>query len=345
VNYELLIIPLAYLLDLVFGDPEWHWHPVRLIGRLIEKLENKLNSGRVNPALSTAKKDCEAPPFLTKGRDEVRKSGVNKKFCGAILVILVVGATAFCVLGVLRLAKFIHPFFYYGISVLFIYFSLSIKSLTVEADRVYKDLKSGDIQKARSDLSMIVGRDTKGLDEPEIIRASVETVAESTMDGIVAPLFYAFLGGPVLVWVYKAINTLDSMVGYKNERFIEFGRLSALLDGAMNIVPAKITCFLISISSFCYGKDWLNSLKQGSKYFFQGPKINSESTEAAMAGGLKIRLGGVNFYNSAPIYKPFIGEDFQPLAIEHIRESIRIAYISSALMLILGMIAAGSRNL
>ncbi len=308
-SYELLIIPLAYLLDLVFGDPQWHWHPVRLIGRLIEKLEDKLNT-----------------------------QNMPKKFCGAVLVILVVGATTFCVWGALRLAKFIHPFFYYGASLLFIYFSLSIKSLAIEAGKVYKDLKSGDIQKARDDLSMIVGRDTKGLDEPEIIRASVETVAESTMDGIVAPLVYAFLGGPVFVWAYKAINTLDSMVGYRNERFIKFGRVSALLDGAMNFIPAKITCFLISISSFCYGKDWLNSLKQGSKYLFQGPKINSESTEAAMAGSLKIRLGGVNFYSSAPIYKPFIGEDFQPLAIEHIRESIRIAYISSALMLISGMI-------
>jgi adenosylcobinamide-phosphate synthase len=184
---------------------------------------------------------------------------------------------------------------------------------------------------------MIVGRDTKGLDKPEIIRASVETVAESTMDGIVAPLFYVFLGGPVLVWAYKAINTLDSMVGYRSERFIEFGRASALLDGAMNFIPAKITCFLIGISSLCYGKDWLNSFKWGFKYIFQGPKINSDAAEAAMAGSLKIRLGGVNFYNSAPVYKPFIGDDFQPLAIKHIQESIRIAYISSALMLISGI--------
>ncbi|MFH1288659.1 MAG: adenosylcobinamide-phosphate synthase CbiB [bacterium] len=307
-NYELLIIPAAYLLDLVFGDPQWYWHPVRLIGRLTEKLENKLNL-----------------------------DGINKKLGGAVLVILVVGATVFCVWGVLRLTKFIHPFFYYGVSALFIYFSLSIKSLSVEAGKVYKDLKSGDIQRARDNLSMVVGRDTKGLDEPEIIRASVETVAESIMDGIIAPLFYAFLGGPVLVWAYKAINTLDSMVGYKNERFIEFGRASALLDGMMNFIPAKITCFLISISSLCYGKNWLNSFKQGSKYFFQGPKINSESTEAAMAGGLNIRLGGINFYNSIPVRKPLIGGDLQPLAIEHIQQSIRIAYISSALMLISGV--------
>src|SRR3989338_7375111 len=217
-NYELLIIPLAYFLDLIFGDPEWHWHPVRIIWRVIENLEGKLNT-----------------------------QDMPKKFCGIILVILVAGAAAFCVWAALRLAEFIHPFLYYGASVLFIYFSLSIKSLAVEAGKVYKDLKSGNIQKAREDLSMIVARDTRGLDEREIIRASVETAAESAMDGIVAPLFYAFLGGPALAWAYKAINTLDSMVGYRNERYIEFGRASALLDGAMNFIPAKITCFLISI--------------------------------------------------------------------------------------------------
>ncbi|MFA4889724.1 MAG: adenosylcobinamide-phosphate synthase CbiB, partial [Candidatus Omnitrophota bacterium] len=197
-NYELLIIPLAYILDLVFGDPQWHWHPVRLIGRLIERLENKLNTDKM-----------------------------NKIFCGAVLVILVVGSTVFGVGGMLRLARLIHPFLFYIVSTLLIYFSLSIRSLAVEAVKIYKNLKSGDIQKARDNLSLIVGRDTKKLNEQEIIRATVEAVAESTMDGIIAPLFYAFLGGPVIVWVYKAINTLDSMVGYRNERFKEFGYVSA----------------------------------------------------------------------------------------------------------------------
>lgn len=308
-NYELLIIPAAYLLDLVFGDPQVAWHPVRLIGRLIEQLENKLNTGH----------------------------RMDKKFCGAILVILVIGTTTLCIWGILELAKFIHPVFYYASCILLIYFSLSIKDLAVEVDKVYNALESGDIQKARENLSLIVGRDTKGLNESEIIRASVETVAESTMDGIVAPMFYAFLGSPVLVWVYKAINTLDSMVGYKNEKFIEFGKVSAKLDGLANFIPAKITCFLISVSSLLFRKDWFNSFKWGLKYFFQGPKINSEATEAAMAGALKIQLGGVNFYNSVPSRKSFIGNKTQPLANKHIRESIQIAYLCSLLFMLTGV--------
>ena len=328
-SYELLIIPAAYFLDLAFGDPQWHWHPVRIIGRLTEKLEKKLNPVR---NITGGTKDSKISNGVNAGH------GMYKKFCGVMLVILVVGATTFCAWGILRLAKFVHPVFYYIVSILFIYFSLSIKALAVEANKVYKDLRSGDIQKARDNLSMIVGRDVKGLNEPEIIRASVETTAESTMDGIIAPLFYVFLGGAVLVWAYKAINTLDSMVGYRNERFIEFGRASARLDGLANFVPAKITCFLIGVSSLLFRKDWLSSLKWGSKYLFRGPKINSEAAEAAMAGALRIQLGGVNFYNSVPMDKPLIGDDFQPLAIKHIRESIQIAYISSALMLILGMI-------
>lgn len=308
-NYELLIIPLAYILDLVFGDPQWHWHPVRLIGRLIKRLENKLNTAKL-----------------------------NKIFCGAVLVILVVGLTVFGVGGMLRLARLIHPFLFYIVSTLFIYFSLSIRSLAVEAVKIYKNLKSGDIQKARDNLSMIVGRDTKKLNEQEIIRATVETVAESTMDGIIAPLFYAFLGGPIIVWVYKAINTLDSMVGYRNERFKEFGYVSAKLDGLLNFIPSKITCFLISVSILCCGKRWFNSLKEAGRYLLNGPGVNSDAVEAAMAGGLGVQLGGTNFYNSVAVDKLFIGQAAEPLDIKHIRQSVMIAYVSSTLMLITGVI-------
>lgn len=308
-NYELLIIPFAYILDLVFGDPQWHWHPVRLIGRLIERLENKLNTERI-----------------------------NKIFCGAILVILVAGLTVFSIAGILKLTRLIHPFLFYIFSALFIYFSLSIRSLAAEAVKIYKNLEFANIQKARNNLSMIVGRDTLGLNEEEVIRATVETVAESTMDGIIAPLFYAFLGGPVMAWAYKAINTLDSMVGYKNEEFKEFGYVSAKLDGLLNFIPSKITCFLISFSFFCLGKGWLNSLKEAKKFLLSGPQANSDSVEAAMAGGLGVRLGGTNFYNSVAVEKPLIGQAAEALNIKHIRQSVNIAYISSVLMLVLGVI-------
>lgn len=303
------IILIGYILDLLFGDPQWFWHPTRIIGRLIEKLEKSLN-----------------------------RNDINKRFAGVILLILMVGFVIFCVWGILRLAKFIHPIFYYIFLVLFIYFVISVKALGLEANKVYKALKNKDIQQARKELSMIVARDTDKLDEAEIIRATVETVAESIMDGIIAPLFYIFLGGPILAWGYKAINTLDSMVGYRSERFIDFGMASAKLDGWLNFIPARITCFFIFVSPWCYRRNWRNSIKWLLKYFLKGPKYNSEATEATMAGALGVRLGGLNFYNSIPIQKPAIGDNLYPLEIKHIKESMRIAYLSSVLFMLTGIL-------
>jgi adenosylcobinamide-phosphate synthase len=308
IHYLLSTIFIAYLLDLIFGDPQWAWHPTRIIGRLIEKLERRLNSG-----------------------------SINRKFAGVILVILVVGSTALCVWGILKLAILIHPVFHFILSVLFIYFALSVKSLMVEVNKVYEPLRDGDIQAARKNLAMIVGRDTDRLDEPGIVRAVVETVAESAMDAIIAPLFYVFLGGPVLVWVYKAINTLDSMVGYRSERFIDFGWASAKIDGLVNFIPARLTCIIISISSLFFKRDWINSGKWALRYFFRGLEYNSEATEATLAGSLGVQLGGLNFYNSVPVQKNIIGDNIYPLDIKHIKEGIKIVYTSSVLFMVTGI--------
>lgn len=308
-NYGLLAIPVAYILDLFLGDPQVAWHPIRIMGKLINSLEKRLNRERI-----------------------------NKIFAGAILVILVVSLTLLCVWGTLRLSKSVHPIFYFMLSCIFIYFSLSVKSLDVEVDKVYRALKDKDIPAARKNISLLVGRDTARLDEPEIIRATVETVAESIMDGIIAPLFYAFLGGSVLASVYKAINTLDSMVGYRSERFIDFGKASAKLDGLVNFIPARLTCLLIFISSMGYGKHWANTGKRVLKYFFKGPQSNSEATEAVMASALGVQLGGLNFYNSIPMRKPLIGDNLYPLNIGHIKEGIKIAYLSSALFILIGIV-------
>lgn len=308
---------MAYLLDLIFGDPQWKWHPVRLIGRLINRLELKLNINKF-----------------------------NRKFSGVLLVIIVVGLTVFCIWGILKLANFIHPIFYYILCTLFIYFALSIKALAIEANKVKVALMNKNIEVARNNLSLIVGRDTESLDEPEIIRATIETVAESTMDGIVAPIFYCFLGGPILVWVYKVVNTLDSMVGYRSANLKEFGWASATLDGLMNFIPAKITSFLISLSSLCYRKYIFNSIKWGYRYFFKGPEYNSQLTEATMAGVLCVQLGGVNFYKSVPVIKPHIGDDFYSLGIKHIQKSIKISYFCSVSMMLAGislMVTIGRR--
>lgn len=304
-GHSLSIVFTAYLLDLIFGDPQWRWHPVRIIGRLIEKIERELN-------LET----------------------VNKKFSGVMIVILVVGVTIFCVWLILKSARLIHSIFYYIVSILLIYFALSIRALGQHVDRVYRALRDKDINEARKNLSTLVARDTDKLDEPQIIRATVETVAESIMDGIIAPMFYVFLGGPILVWLYKAINTLDSMVGYRSERFREFGRPAAKIDGLLNFIPAKMTCLLIFISAWCLRKYGINSGKWLKRYLLKGQEYNSEATEAVMAASLGVQLGGLNFYNSLPIQKNLIGDELCPLNIKHIKESIKIAYISSILFMI-----------
>lgn len=306
-NERIIIILFAYVLDLIFGDPQWKWHPVRLLGRFIEVLEKKLNV-----------------------------IGINKRFSGAVFLLLVVCLTIFLVWAVLDIAGFFHPALHFAASVILIYFALSIKSLALEAKKVYKAIKNKNIHEARAGISMIVGRDTQKLDEPEIIRATVETVAESTMDGIIAPLFYAFLGGPVFVWIYKAINTLDSMVGYRNEKYIKFGWASAKIDALVNFIPSKITCLFLSISALFYGKNFLNSFMCGLRYFFNGFEHNGTVTEAAMAGALNVQLGGLNFYNSVPVAKPLIGKADYPLEARHIQESISLSYLCSFLFLLTG---------
>ena len=310
-SHETLIIFAAYILDLLLGDPQTAWHPVRFIGRLIEAAEKKLNRGPL------------------------------RKTAGLSLVILTTGATSIAVWGLMRASAAIHEFLFYAVSVLLIYFSLSTRSLAEEADKIQTNLKNGDVLQARKNLSMIVGRDTDRLDESEIIRATVETVAESTMDGIVAPLFYAFLGGPVLVWVYKTVNTLDSMVGYKNERFKEFGWAAAKLDGLLNFIPAKTTSLLINVAMLCCGKNWRDSINWTGKFIFKGPEVNSDATEASMAGGLGIRLGGTNYYGSQAVQKPFLGDACGALSIKHIRQSMIISYVTSALMLAAGWAVTG----
>lgn len=307
-NYSLYAILAAYLLDLSFGDPAWRWHPVRIIGRLITGLEKRLNV-----------------------------PSDNKIFRGLILSFIVIGAVCGTVWVSLRIAWIISPILYFFLGTLLIYFGLSVKDLAAQAHEVKAALADGDIPRARKQLAMIVGRDTEALDEPEIVRASVETVAESIMDGIVAPLFYCFLGGPVWMWFYKAVNTLDSMVGYRSQRFIEFGRVCAKLDAVMNFIPARLTSFLIGVSSGLCGKDFAGAFRWGLRYFLRGPEYNSRMTEAAMAGSLGVRLGGTNYYQGAACSGPLFGDNRFPLSIKHIGDSIRIAYSCSGLAVILGI--------
>lgn len=307
-NYKLLSIFIAYLLDLIFGDPHWLPHPVKAIGCSIKKLESPLRA-------------------LIK----------NERLSGVAHAFTIVFSVWFVTFALIQITNHFNRFLGFFVSTVLIYTSLAIKDLKVESMQVYNALKNKELILARKKLSLIVGRDTEKLGKPEVIRATVETVAENTVDGIISPLFYVFIGGVPLVLIYKAINTLDSMVGYKNARYKNFGWASAKLDDLANFIPARISLPFLVMSSWISGHNacdaWRVALRDGKK----NPSPNSGIPEAAMAGALGIQLGGLNFYNSVSTPKPYIGDNNNPLETKHIKESINIAYVSSVLFMVAGM--------
>jgi len=307
-NYKLLTIFIAYILDLVFGDPRRYPHPVKIIGKAIRMLEKVL-----------------------------RKIFINEKLGGIILVLLIVAGT-FCLTSlIVKLSAAVNFYLGVGISIFLIYTSLSVKDLKVESVEVYRALEKKDLETARKKLSLIVGRDTENLNEEEIIRATVETIAESIVDGIISPLFYALIGGPVLALTYKAINTLDSMVGYNNEKYKDFGWCSAKIDTIANFIPAILSIFIIPFACLfcrcCLFSSFNIIFRDGLKN-----RQISDIPESAVAGALGIQLGGINFYNSVAVTKPFLGDNCHPLDKEHIKKSIKIAHISSGLFLTAGLV-------
>jgi len=301
-----LSILLAYFLDILLGDPHWLPHPVRSMGKLINYLERKL-----------------------------KKFIFNQRLSGIILTVTVVGLTYLSVLFTIRLAEHINKWVGFVIGTLFIYTTLSTKSLGKEAISVYQSLRVGNIKEARRKLSLIVGRDTQTLNQDEIIRAAVETVAENSVDGIISPLFYAALGGAPLALTYKAINTLDSMVGYKNERYIYFGWFSAKLDDVANYIPARLTILLIPLASFISRKKPLNALRTILRDGRKSPSPNAGLPEAGFAGALGIQLGGAISYQGKRYYKPLIGEKLREKEQEDIPRAIHLMYVLSLVTLIL----------
>lgn len=308
-NYTAISVILAYVLDLILGDPRWFPHPVRGIGWLIKKMETPL-----------------------------RRLINNERLAGCVLAIVIIGASWGISYTIIRGAYSLNQYLGIALSTLLIYASLAIKDLKVESMRVYYALKEQKTALARTDLSLIVGRDTENLNDKDIVRATVETVAENIVDGIISPLFYAILGGAPLALSYKAANTLDSMVSYKNDRYKSFGWASAKIDDCLNFIPARLSGIILPIACWLAGFDMFSSFKITLRDGKKNPSPNSGIPEAAVAGALGIQLGGLNFYNSIPVLKPIIGEDVHPLDIKHIKESIFIAYLSSGLFLTVGVI-------
>jgi len=303
------ILIFSYLADLIFGDPEGFPHPVRGIGRLISLLDNRLRG--------------------ESGKWKERIKGV-------ILSLSVTGATFIIAYLLIESSRRLNPLLSVFVSIYLGYTTISTKDLRVKAKAILREIERNNISKAGKRLSYIVGRDTKDLSREKIIIASLESIAENTNDGIIAPLFYLTLGGPILAMVYKAINTLDSMVGYKNEKYIHFGWFSAKLDDFFNFVPARISGILILLASFIAGRDFKNSFKILLRDGRRHPSPNSGVLEAAMAGALGIKMGGPSFYEGKEVFKPYIGEKIREIHPFLINEALNISFIASILMVCMG---------
>lgn len=297
------LLVLAVALDLLLGDPRWLPHPVVLIGRLVTVLENRL-----------------------------RELFRNLVAAGVILLLAVVSISACATLLLLHVATLLHPMVGILAAALVSWTCLAARSLHTESALVARELTLGNLPEARRLLSRIVGRDTEQLDESEIWRALIETVAENTTDGIIAPLFWLTVGGPVAAIAYKAVSTLDSMVGYKNDRYLLFGRASARMDDLLNLIPARLTAVLMVVAAPLVGLSFRGALKIVLRDRLNHPSPNSAHAEAAAAGALGVRLGGRSTYGGRESWKQTIGDPLVPLDGTAYSGMLRLMYSTTALM-------------
>ncbi|MGH9352293.1 MAG: adenosylcobinamide-phosphate synthase CbiB [Terriglobia bacterium] len=302
---------IAYASDLVFADPAWMPHPVQLFGRLVEWSEKAARSMPCSPrSLKTA-------GFL---------------IAFAIPALARVG----CWFS-LELTEKLFRAMEYAWVVYFAYTTLSVRGLDQAGKKVIDDLRNGRITQARASLAGIVGRDTQDLDEPEILRAVIETLAENSCDGVVAPLFYLALGGVPAGLAYKAINTLDSMIGYKSDRYLHFGWAAARLDAVVNFVPSRLTAALAAAAAFILGLSWTDSFRIVARDARLQPSPNSGFPEAAYAGALGVRLGGVNRYGGYAVRKAYLGDPKRELTAALYTDVRRLFYLTSTLAWILSL--------
>ena len=296
-----LILIGAYLIDLAIGDPRFLPHPIILMGRLVSFLENN-----------------------------IRRAVKSERAGGFLLVILVLLITGGITYGLLYLAYMISNYLGAALECILIYQIFATKSLREESMKVAEGLEKSLVE-GRKAVSYIVGRDTKELDENGVIKATVETVAENTTDGVVAPIVFCAIGGAGLGMIYKAVNTMDSMIGYKNERYIKFGTVAARLDDFVNFIPARITAFIMIIASGLLGMDMKNAIRIFKRDRFNHKSPNSAQTESVCAGALDIELAGNACYFGELYEKPTIGDDLRDIEIEDIRKANKLMYLTSAI--------------
>ena len=309
-KYHIIAFFMGFLLDQLLGDPYFLPHPVRLIGKLISGTEQRL---RRKIAINET----------DKSRSELRQ--------GVAMVLIVLASVIIASSFLLLAAYWIHSYVGMAVESLMTYQILAVKCLKVESMKVYHCLSKGSLEKARAAVSMIVGRDTECLNEEGVARAAVETVAENTSDGVVAPMLYLAAGGPILGFFYKAVNTMDSMVGYKNEKYLYFGRAAAKLDDFVNFLPARISALLMIAASYLSGSDFSGkgawNIYRRDRRKHASP--NSAQTESVCAGALSIRLAGDASYFGKTVKKPYIGDALRKVEYEDIKRANRLMYVTA----------------
>jgi len=299
---------LAVLFDYLIGDPRSSLHPVVMIGNLIAFFERKLLKVQHSPLL--------------------------KNITGVVLVILVLGITYSLVAWIMLLLTSIHPWAQFIGGALLLSFTISPDSLAKAGHEIHHYLLTGDLAQARSKVGWIVGRDTDQLTVAEVTRGTVETIAENIVDGIISPLFYFVIGGVPLAFLYRAVNTLDSMVGYKNEKYGDFGMCAARVDDVFNYIPARLTGILLVLAAMILGCNVYGTITTIWRDAAKHPSPNSGFAEAGVAGALGIRLGGLNYYGGVASQRAYMGEAWNQLAPIHIKQTIQMMYTATILFII-----------
>ncbi len=300
---------IAFLIDTIIGDPRTKYHPVVLMGKLIALLEH-----------------C----FYRADDSD------NKKFVMGIMLVIITLLISYEVAAAIMMLSYQIPFSWGSAAVggLLLSFTISPNSLAKAGKGIYALLIMGELTEAREKVGWIVGRDTNDLDDAEIARATIETIAENTVDGIIAPLFFFVLGGVPIAVLYRAANTMDSMIGYKNEKYLYFGRGAAKLDDVLNYIPARITAMLFLFSALILGFDYRNAYRIMQRDAAKHPSPNGGYAEATMAGALHIRLGGMNSYFGRKSFRAYMGDAMVLIVPQHIMAAIRMMYTATVLFII-----------